>query len=182
MKEPQEQVATEEKEALPQGAEQGIEQEVDQETMLRMAVAHNYLQHCVNAALAAKGADETPSDATLTGHSQAIVSLLVTMLQVQPELNHIVLEVIAGAIGEIKVSEKPLPEVLMEQWVVSQARQGRMNALLGRLRDCAELDRNMYAHQQTQLLQAKIEEVAQVKGGSKRQPAAKKTKGETASV
>ncbi|MDH0348192.1 hypothetical protein [Aeromonas dhakensis] len=182
MKEPQEQVATDEKEALPQGTEQGIEQEVDQETMLRMAVAHNYLQHCVNAAQAAKGADETPSDATLTGHRQAIVSLLMTMLQVQPEHNHIVLEVLAGALGDISVSEKPLPEVLMEQWVVSQARQGRMNALLGRLRDCAELDRNMYAHQQAQQLKGKIEEISQAKGGGKRQPAAKKTKGETASA
>lgn len=149
-------------------AQAGAEEQVSETELLRQSMARNYLQHCVNAAVAEQG-----PEAVLTGIHNALSTLILTAFNVNPDNNALVLETMAATLGDVRVGEQPLPELLMEVWAVSQARQGRLNVMLGKLRDRAELDRNQFIMNQMQQLAAMVAEKAPAAPqGAKRKPKA----------
>ena len=152
-------------------AQAGAEEQVSETELLRQSMARNYLQHCVNAAVA-----EQSPEAVLTGIRNALSTLILTALNVTPNNNALVLETMASTMGEVSVGEQVLPELLMEVWAVSQARQGRLNVMIGKLRDRAELDRNQFLMNQMQQLNAlvadKADKAPAAPQGPKRKPKA----------
>ena len=144
--------------------------------LLRQSMARNYLQHCINSA-AADG--HQGQGAVSVGIHSALVSLILTILNGNPEAGEAALETIAGALGTVNVGEEPMPIKLMEVWAVAQGRQGLLNTLLGRLRDRAEADRNQFLYQSQQQVQSQLAALtAQVEEAKTKVPV-RKTKAKT---
>lgn len=151
-----------------------LQSEVDQGVALRQAMANNYLNHCINGAVAENHPDATPITALLMGTHNAIISLLMAALQHTPDQNDAQLNVIATSLGELSLGGRPMPEVLMDVWAVAQSRQGTLNQLIGKLRDRVELDRNQFMADQLQQLHTLIAPPSAEKLPRKTKPAAKR--------
>lgn len=146
MQEPQTPVADEVNEQFaPANGEPQPAQEVDPTVALRQAVAHNYLQHCVNHARTeldpAMPADQAMYQATQQGLHDALVGLILTAYQVNQPHAHGFLSSICLAMGGVEVDGEALPAKMMMEWAVAQSRQGKLNTLIGQLLDAAEVDR-----------------------------------------
>lgn len=137
------------------------QEQVDPSAALRQAVAHNYLQHCINHVSTeldrTMPAEEATHVAVCQGLHNAIGSLILTAYSAYPEHAGAFLDVMSGALGGVEVSNEPLPQRLMINWAVAQSRQGHLNTLIGQLRDAAERDRNAALLSDLQQLHGRLE-------------------------
>lgn len=130
---------------VAEGVEKAIKPEAEADTrdpivMVRQAMAGNFIQHCVNAAVVDKA--ENP---IYEGTSTALRELLVVILQQGKEQTEQTLyqniQLIADSIASLNFgTETTLAEQLMFSWAVAAGRSGKLNSLLGQLRDAAEAD------------------------------------------
>lgn len=126
-------------------------EEADPAEVLRSAMASNYLQHCLNSAVA----DKTHGGAPLAvGVATAVSGLLLAIFRMSPEHFEETLTAVSRGIGEIKIDETHLSEMLMGTWAVGLSRNGQLNATLGRLKDIADYDRNQFIAQHMATLAA----------------------------
>lgn len=130
--------------------EQAIKPEVEQQQLdpaaiVRQAVAGNFIQHCVNAAVTEKA--EQP---LAKGIVTAINELLVVALNQDIGLAGKNIPLIAQAISTVGFGggETNLAEQLMITWAVAAGRSGQLNTLLGKLRDASEVDYQRYVQEQ----------------------------------
>lgn len=135
---------------LPE-AHQPVE-EADPAEVLRTAMASNYLQHCVNSAVA----DQTHGGAPLqVGMATAVSGLLLAIFRMSPDHFEDTLNAVSRGIGEVKIDQTHLSEMLMGVWAVGLSRNGQLNAALGRMKDIADYDRHQFFAQQVALATGK---------------------------
>lgn len=134
---------------LPESA-QPME-EADPSEVLRSAMAGNFLQHCVNNAVADKSHGRDPLS---VGVANAISSLMVAIFRLSPDHFEVVLDAVARSIGEVRVDQTPVSEMLMGCWAVHMSRNGNLNATLGRMKDIADYDRHQFIAQRMATLAA----------------------------
>lgn len=126
-------------------------EEADPAEVLRSAMASNYLQHCLNSAVA----DKTHGGAPLAvGVATAVSGLLLAIFRLSPEHLEETLNAVSRGIGEVKIDETYLSELLMNVWAVGLSRNGQLNATLGRMKDIAEYDRHQFIAQHMATLAA----------------------------
>lgn len=127
-------------------------EEADPAEVLRTAMASNYLQHCVNSAVADKSHGGAPLQ---VGMATAVSGLLLAIFRMSPDHFEDTLNAVSRGIGEVKIDQTHLSEMLMGVWAVGLSRNGQLNAALGRMKDIADYDRHQFIAQQFALATGK---------------------------
>jgi len=138
---------------IAQAVEQAAKQpapEVDPVAMFRQVMAQNFVQHCVNAAVAEKV--ENPA---MEGVKVALNELLVATFN-QGDIQQAI-GVIANAIATVGFDDgSTLADQLMGAWAVAASRNNKINMLLGRMRDEADADFQAFTHNQIMALRNEV--------------------------
>lgn len=109
----------------------------DTATMIRQAMAKNFIQHCVNAA-ATDGAEHPVMSGTMAAVTELLVAVLNQDGDAQIGRN---IDLVANALVNIGFGQDAnLAEQLMGTWAVAAGRNGKFNALIGKLTDATEVD------------------------------------------
>lgn len=131
-------VAEQVAEAIEQQQAEQMQPQEDPTVTLRRAMANNFLQHCVNAAIAEHG--EATDQATAQGAMNAVADIAVNIIGALDEGTENRLMLIADALGAVQVNGTPLPNILMQMWAVSLSRQGRLHQFVGSMLDAGHQD------------------------------------------
>lgn len=132
--------------------------EADPAEVLRTAMASNFLQHCLNSAVADQSHGGDPM---MVGVQHAVGGLMLAILRMSPDQFQAVVESISRGLTEVRIDQTQLSELLMTSWAVGLARNGQLNRVLGQMKDVAEYDRNTFM----------IERMASLSNQTAQQPA-----------
>lgn len=140
-------IEQEQAEAIEQEQAAAAAAEPEQHTVdpLFQAMADNFLRFCQNNAVA-QGSPAGEVD----GARLAIQNLIATAFNSAPEQGSSMVEALANGIGDLQLGGRALPEILMEFWGVVLHRQGRLNTVLGQVKDRAMLDQTAFVRHQFQ--------------------------------